>query len=174
MNVRWEVTEHQWLEMFAGRTEPSVDYVLLDLADRSKRPWLEEARARVEIVGRAHGTPAAEALDIALDLDVDFLCLSSAGDGFDPRRLPLRLIYEDASVPAASSPELFGAAWARRLTGWEAFDRKTLAGLARRERVILAPARELPSPEWTAVVAPFALGIPDGVSAEDLARFVAP
>jgi hypothetical protein len=171
MNVRWEVTERQWLESFAGRPELPVDYVLLDLADRSARPWLDEARARVEIIGRAHVVPHPEALDAALDLDVDFLCLSSAGENFEARRLPLRLIYEDSSVEVGSTPELFGAAWARRLTAWEALDRETLAEVARRERIILAPAGDLPSPEWVAAVAPFAAGVPDGASVEDLAVF---
>jgi hypothetical protein len=155
MSQRVEVTEDQWV---AGLRE--VDYVVLDLGTEQARPWLDDARENVELIGRCAGPADQSLLDRALELDVDFLALASVAADFDARRLPLRLIVEQQIAAVGDSPDLFGAAWARRISGWGPADRDTLASLARRERIFLAEVRSLPERAWLDVVAPFAVAAP--------------
>ena len=166
MKVRWEVTEKQWVEVFSGSS--LVEYLILDLGVQDERPWLEAARAEVELIGRAPGAIDAAMLDRALELDVDFLCLSAAGEGIDPKRLPLRLIVEERF---GASPALFGAAWARRIVGWEGADTASLGELARGERIFLAPPVRVPQAELLASVGPFAVGVPAECSTAELQAF---
>ena len=163
MKVRWEVTEQQWVETFSGSS--MIDYLVLDLEIQIDRPWLEEARTEVELIGRAPGAIDSAMLDRALELDVDFLCLSAAGEGIDPKRLPLRLIVEEQ---LGAPPALVGAAWARRILGWEGANTDTLGELARGERIFLAPPAHFPSAQLLASAGPFAAGVPSGCSVAEL------
>ena len=157
MSIRVEVTEQQWVD---GLRE--ADYVVLDLALERPRPWLEEAIDQVELIGRVGGPADQEMLDRALGLDVDFVSLGRVAEGFDARRLPLRLVVEQRMAEVGESPDLFGAAWARRITGWGAGDLEALAALARRERIFLSAPDDLPEDAWLQSVAPFAIAAPAG------------
>lgn len=165
MSIRVEVTEEQWV---GGLRE--ADYVVLDLTVDVPRPWLEEAVDEVELIGRVHGRADQAMLERALELDVDFLSLGEAAEGFDARRLPLRLMVERHMAEVGESPDLFGAAWARRIGGWGQGDREALAGLARRERIFLSAPDELPPAEWLQSVAPFAIAAPEGCDPADVVR----
>lgn len=165
MNVRVEVTEDQWI---TGLVE--ADFLVLDLGRDLPRPWLEEARDRVELIGLVPG-PADEALlERALDLDVDFLALSSTAPGFDARRLPLRLMVEQPMAGIGETPELFGAAWARRVRDWTVGDEERITSLARQERVFLGVTDTWPDDEWFERVAPFAVAAPEGSDAAAIGR----
>jgi hypothetical protein len=165
MNLRIEVTEQQWV---AGLRD--ADYVVLDLGDTGPRPWLSEAVREVELVGRAPGPADAALLEFALELDVDFLALTTVSDGFDARRLPIRLVVEQDFPEVEEAPELLGAAWARRIDGWAEGDRDALAELARRERIFLAPGGGLPDDTWLAAVVPFAIAAPPSCDPAEIAR----
>lgn len=168
MNMRWEVTEEVWLETFADEADPGVDYVLVDLGRDLDRAWLADARERVELVGWSATAATEELLERALSLDVDFFCAVAAGAGLDWKRLPLRLIVEERVVDDRLPADLVGAAWARRIHGWEGLRPERLAHLARRERIILAGAQHLPDAAFLAQTAPFAVSVPRGVSAAEL------
>lgn len=165
MSIRIEVTEEQWVGGLRA-----ADYVVVDLAAERARPWLAEAVDRVELIGRFAGPADQAVLDHALALDVDFLSIAGVADGFDARRLPLRLLVEQAMAQVGDSPDLFGAAWARRITGWGPGDQEALTALARRERIFLSAPAVLPEDRWLASVAPFAVAAPEGCDPKDMAR----
>ena len=165
MSIRLEVTEEQWL---AGLRQ--ADYVVLDLGLDQPRPWLEEAVQHAELIGRCTDPADQELLDRALELDVDFLSIAAVAENFDARRLPLRLIVEQQMGEAARSPDLFGAAWARRISAWGPEDREALEALARRERIFLGAPHTLPETDWLELVAPFALAVPADCDHADAAR----
>jgi len=171
MRVRWEVSEKAWLEQFSAARDLAVDYLLLDLDQRVERPWLDEARERVELIGYCATAASTDTLERALELDVDFFCMSADGGELDTRRLPLRLIIEQQHEADASQPA--GAAWARRLRGWEAADRAGLESQARAGRVFLAGHERLPEASILQQIGPFAVAVPDRVTAEELARYIA-
>lgn len=171
MNLRWEVSEEQWVEQFADLDESLVHYVRLDLADPAGRPWLDAARDRVEIIGRCPAPATAADLDRALELDVDFLCLGSGPGELDVRRLPLRLMVEDPDPTALDSPLHFGAAWARRLRDFERAATDRLAHAARRERLFLLCADSLPGVDLLERVEPFAVAVPAATGPEVLRGF---
>jgi hypothetical protein len=168
MNLRWEVTEADWVDAFLHAAAGSVDYVRIDLEKHAVRPWLDDARATVELVGSCQSEATVPVLERALELDVDFLCLGAGPGELDPRRLPLRLMVEQALDHAPNGPDLAGAVWARRVRGWEEADPARLERLARRERLVLVAARALPSRELLERVQPFAVAAPIGTRPEQL------
>ena len=169
MSPRWEVSESTWLASFSELEHPAVDYVVLELGDTRPRPWLEAARASTELIGRIEGVATPSLLEQALELDLDFLCLVGDQPALDPKRLPLRLIVENPADRKLDQTALFGAAWARRVRGWSAEDPARLAELARRERIFLAATNEMPDPRIVAAITPFAIALPEGAGAADLA-----
>lgn len=168
MNIRWEVSESDWLTSFANLDDPPVDYVRLDLGDPSARPWLEEARERIELIGWSGEAGTGLALERALDLDVDFLCFGAGPGELDLRRLPLRLMLEEDLVAADRAPSHFGAAWARRIRDWSTADAPQLSASARRERIFLMATAQLPPADLLAEVQPFAVVAPVGTGADRL------
>ncbi len=171
MSIRWEVSEKAWLEQFSATRDLAVDYLLLDLDRQVERPWLDEARERVELIGYCANAAGADSLERALELDVDFFCMGADGGGLDAKRLPLRLIIEQQLE--ADAIQSAGAAWARRLHGWEAADRAGLGRLARAGRVFLAGHDRLPDASILQQIGPFAVAVPDRVTAGELARYIA-
>ena len=166
MSFRVEISEEQWLESFSSLEDPRVDYVRLDLTRPAKRPWLADARLRVELIGFWGTEGSAEAVDRGLDEDVDFLCLGGGSGRLDLRRLPLRLMVEEARVGGGDAPPHFGAAWARRLRDWGDCDPDDLEAAARRERIFLVTRDVLPTPELLARVRPFGVVLPPGAGPE--------
>ncbi len=168
MNPRWEVSESTWLGSFSELEHPTIDYVVLDLGSSGPRPWLDRARESVELIGRIDGVANPGVLERVLELDLDFLCLVGDQAEIDSKRLPLRLLVEDPVERALEHAALFGAAWARRIRGWEGADPERLAELARRERIFLTATASMPDPGLVAAIAPFAIALPEGASAADL------
>jgi hypothetical protein len=171
VNPRWEVSEATWIGSFSKLEHPAIDYVVLDLGRSGPRPWLDAARDSVELIGRVDGVANPAVLERAFELDLDFLCLVGDQGEVDPKRLPLRLLVEEPVDQALEHPSLFGAAWARRIRGWEGTDPERLAELARRERIFLTSTAAMPDPGIVAAIAPFAVTLPDGASAADLAAW---
>jgi hypothetical protein len=171
MNPRWEVSESTWLRSFSRLENPAVDYVVVEVGVEGPRPWLEAARDSAELIGRIDGVATPALVARALELDVDFLCLVGDQPELDPKRLPLRLIVENSDDQALDHTDLFGAAWARRVPGWVAEEPARLAEMARRERIFLAAADVMPDPRIVASIMPFAVALPEGASAADLANW---
>jgi hypothetical protein len=165
MNIRIEVTEEQWL---GGLRE--ADYLILDLDQAHDRPWMHEARERLELIGRVGDTLDEELLGRALEIDVDFVAAPSLSEALDARRMPLRLILEQAMPGAGEDLALVGTAWARRIHGWSGEDLDRLAGMARAERLILGEPAAWPDTDWAGRVAPFAVAAADGWGLDRIAR----
>ena len=134
MTPRWEVSESTWLRSFSDQEKPVIDYLVLELGSSEPRPWLDAARESVELIGRIEGVLSQAVIARALQLDVDFLCLVGDQEAVESKRLPLRLLVEESVERAFEHPALLGAAWARRIRGWEGEDPARLTQLARRER----------------------------------------
>jgi hypothetical protein len=171
MTPRWELSESTWIRSFSDQESPAIDYLVLELGNSEPRPWLDAARESVELIGRIEGVPDSAVIEHALQLDVDFLCLAGDQEAVDSRRLPLRLLVEDSVERAFEHPALFGAAWARRIHGWEGEDPARLTELARRERIFLTATEAMPDPGIVAAIEPFAIALPEGVSPADLAAW---